>query len=855
MIDFTNDWNFKVLGVSERVTEIAIQDLFYWFEMIFKLQKLDVKLPSYRINENSNNSYIIDVDIFKRYDQTILDDENRKIYIRNDYFEDFQKNYYSVECDKFYKYQLDINNTEDREDLTKVLNNIFHYDDFRTGQIEIIMNILNGNNTIGILPTGTGKSLCYQIATFLQPGISIIICPLKSLLKDQMDSMQSRYISNNEKIDSTMNGAQKNVVMNNLKMLKYQMIWIAPERLQSEEFRNVLLEISCSDAVKYAIIDEAHCMSEWGHNFRTSYLQLVRTFKNYLPDVTILGLTATASDRVLKDLKIEFGIDNEKNIITTLDFIRKELEFEVYNCDECDKKKILETLLDELQRNKNVLKLEGEKTNSGIVFSPFAGGKRGCKQLVYDAIKIYPDFKNEISYFVGSNKMSDKEKIKVQNGFKQNSISLLFATKSFGMGIDKPNIRYIIHFGIPDSIEALYQEVGRAGRDGQKSICYIIHAEPKYKDKIEKEILFNPDSLPSEIEKTLGINSKSGSWGRGDIFDQLMLFYRNDYSKEEEKIYEIYKKYIDGKSEFEIFENENDENEKYIYKLALLGIVTDWTISYGPKIIRGKSANLSNIQIRKNIENYIGKYEYGFNLEKLDPVRYKTIVDIMGEEESIYKYIKIICLWYRENILYSRRKAMEQIDEFISSLESGKRCTDEFNAKIYNYFSPTDYNLILKYIFGESADYMSVLNLFFDENGNLISKDKLVAMNESLNRALVTNRPNDITNFFQILIKMFLNDYKSEDGELLKKCLKDIAISQNKMSIYLKILEIAVHLSKEYQEIMSVMLMQIFSSRFELTLNYEYLKSEAVLNRIILINLEKVEKIERSVLYGSKKNE
>lgn len=446
MITFEKEWNFEVYGAEKEIVKLAVKDLFYWFDLIFKLQKLNVRFPDYDINNKQKKNFVIDIDNYKRYDQTMLQEENDKIYIRTDYFESHQKNYYVVECDKSYRYNLDFKNINDVQNLKEVLNNIFGYSDFRTGQLEIIMNALNGNNTIGVLPTGTGKSLCYQIAALLQPGITIIICPLKSLLKDQMDSMQNRYITNNVKLDSTMNGEGKSVVLQNIKKLKYQMIWIAPERLQSEEFRNALLELALYDATKYAVIDEVHCMSEWGHNFRISYLQLVKTFKKYSPNIVLLGLTATASDRVLKDVKIEFEIDDEKNIITTLDFIRKELEFEVYNCEENNKKKILEMLLNKLQTSRNVFEKNGENTNSGIVFSPFARGPKGCIELTNNILKIYPKFKNEIKYYIGNDEMEDETKTKVQNGFKQNDITLLIATKAFGMGIDKPNIRYIIHF-------------------------------------------------------------------------------------------------------------------------------------------------------------------------------------------------------------------------------------------------------------------------------------------------------------------------------------------------------------------------------------------------------------------------
>ena len=845
-LNFNKEWNFQLKGIENDTANIAINDLKNWFNIILKLQKIDIEIPNHSINENKENSVTIDIDIYKRYDNTC--NEENVVYVRNDYFENNQKNYYLVECDEKYKYDLDETNLEDIKNMESVLYNIFGYEHFREGQIEIIFNLLKLNDTIGILPTGTGKSLCYQLSSLLQPGITFVICPLKSLLKDQKDNINKICITNNARIDSSLNINEKNRILYNLKNAKYQLVLISPERFQNQEFREILTDINEKFSVAYAVIDEVHCMSEWGHDFRISYLWLIKTIKKHIPSSVLVGLTATASDRVLKDLKIEFELENDDNIVTTLNFIRDELEIKVFNCTESSKKAKLYEILNDLISKRDVLKLDGSETKSGIIFTNFAKRERGCISLAKELKNKYSMYRNNIAHFAGSTNQLDSERIKIQDKFKNDELSLLVATKAFGMGIDKGNIRYIIHYGIPSSIESLYQEIGRAGRDRKKSVCYIIHAEPE-KDVHEFNDMFKATADYYEITDVL----KQNTWGTGDIFDLMNLHMYGKSEDEVSEIYDLYQKYIENKDEFELSFDENDANkiENSVYKLGLIGVVEDWTIEYGvnSRKIKGESVKLSDKEIEKNIEQYINKYEYDFSFKNIDHVKYKFVDEILKKDcDKLKKYINILCTWYDENILYSSRRGIEQVDKLISSMPNENYCTDEFNDKIYNYFRPEDYNLLLKYI-SKNNNFIEVIKTLYNKE-NKIETSRVDTIRSALDRLLITNRLNPMLDLLSGIVNLIQDKKDDTHIEEFDNSLRIINESEERNIIYEEILLVFKDLPKEAKNRLNQKIFKYFNTLNDFILNYKILKTDDAAENIIKLEKTKLLDIERGVING-----
>ncbi len=889
MLSFDKKWNISISGISKQDSILAIEDLKKWFELIFNLQKINVRFPEYNLESKDVNSIKIDIDIFKHYDDTC--NEERTIFVRNDYFEN-DKNYYKVECDINYKYKLNPRNLKDCELLEKLLKNIFNFSKYREGQIEIITNILSLKDSIGILATGTGKSLCYQISALLQPGITFIVCPLKSLVKDQKDSMIKKHITNCNKLDSTNNAKEKERIIEELADCKYQMMWITPERFQSENFRKVMKKINDKYNVAYAVIDEVHCMSEWGHDFRPSYLQLINTINNYIPTATKLGLTATATANVMKDLVHEFGIKNEDdNIITTLNFQREQLEFVVINCkNEYEKLKQFFNTISHIQ-NKNVLEPKGSEINedgekssntiSGLVFSPFVGGQRGSINLCEQLQRKYAEYKEHIAYYVGDDKkQSAEEKTRIQEDYQKDIITLLIATKAFGMGIDKDNIRYIVHFGIPNSIEELYQEAGRAGRRAvggnpkykdEKSICYILHTiadYAEYKGQPEEEMIKAQKTTIQELKDDLyenGIPNYDGtqnSFSRGDIFDQLELFLSNNTSGEAEEIYETYCKFIKGKDYFDICVKPDNEKglfnyQKSIYKLRLLGIVNDWTITYAVSkinVIKGESTNRSEEEVRQCVLDYVRDYDKDFSFEKYETKGKKY-------KDYVHKYIDIICNWYYDHIVYSRREALFQLDEIITKFEKDneysvfsneykKYCTDKFNEYINLRFDPHNYKVFLKYIDENSFD-KALDEIYVDDK---IDEKHLEGISATLERILVERRSNTVLNVLMGIVNIYLNRDEIGYRNDFAYAIEQISKSEDKRQVYEKILYSSKEMSDEMKDKLNDILLNYFNSKDELLLNYKYLKTNNVLKRIISIEKQRILKIEGGVLNGYRKD-
>lgn len=418
--------------------------------------------------------------------------------------------------------------SEDRvEALVRLLQTIFRKSEFREKQLDVLNLALRHSNVIALLPTGAGKSLIFQMAAFLQPGISIVVGPLKALMTDQIQNLINHQIDVSFAINSNLNAEEKQRAMKEFKRGQYQLFYLSPERFLIDDFRIVIKEMKEKNGkwCQYCVVDEAHCVSEWGHDFRTSYLRLGDNARRLIPtsdnwNVTMMALTGTASYDVLADMQRELGIKERLSVITPKSFRRDELNFHVELVPSCSENKaamhlsrkentiaILEkipALLDSNETFVDFVQPSDRKTNAGLLFCPHARGGFGVNSSDWEG-GFYSFLTQKlkciapvIGKFTGKDDSEDNERN--QRLFKENELSLLVATKAFGMGVDKPNIRYTLHTCMPSSIEAFYQEAGRAGRDRKKSVCIVLY-QPSANEKPSPDIgvleWFHNNAYPS----------------------------------------------------------------------------------------------------------------------------------------------------------------------------------------------------------------------------------------------------------------------------------------------------------------------------------------------------------------------
>ena len=328
------------------------------------------------------------------------------------------------------------------ERAQQVLSEAFGFDQFLPGQAEVIEHLLAGRSTLAIFPTGGGKSLCYQLPALTFDGITIVISPLIALMKDQIDVLKSRGIPA-ERLDSTLSADETRSVMLALRSGELRLLYVAPERFNNERFLQAIMHTRIS----MFAVDEAHCISEWGHNFRPDYLKLARFARSCRAE-RLFALTATAAPKVAEDICKGFGISRE--CVVRTGFYRKNLT-------------VLTTPITAVDRDGVLLeRLKGQSAGPTIVYVTLQ--KTAEQVAAYLASVGLP----AQAYHAG---LKDDQRTEVQDWFMDSDDGIVVATIAFGMGIDKSNIRYIYHYNLPKSLENFSQEIGRAGRDGEISIC------------------------------------------------------------------------------------------------------------------------------------------------------------------------------------------------------------------------------------------------------------------------------------------------------------------------------------------------------------------------------------------------
>ena len=337
------------------------------------------------------------------------------------------------------------------DDATQSLRKHFGFEDFREGQREVIGTILSGKDVVVVMPTGSGKSLCYQLPAMMMDGATLVVSPLIALMKDQVDALRARGLPATF-INSAIPEAEQRSRIESVIRGDYKLIYVAPERFRSPRFNAALRSVNIS----LFAVDEAHCVSTWGHDFRPDYLRLKNVIAS-LGNTRTLALTATATPYVRSDIVQQLGLKAPQTFVSGFD--RPNLSIEVVHTQR------------ERDKISRIKRLASSQTGSGIIYT---STRKAVEQV---GGRLSEVGLSVVTYHAG---MTDNQRIRAQEDFMGGRKQMIVATNAFGMGIDKPDIRFVVHYQMPGSIEAYYQEIGRAGRDGLSSRCLLLF---NYADK------------------------------------------------------------------------------------------------------------------------------------------------------------------------------------------------------------------------------------------------------------------------------------------------------------------------------------------------------------------------------------
>lgn len=606
--------------------------------------------------------------------------------------------------------------------LTYFLHQLFRKKEFWEGQVRIISRALQHKPVVGLLPTAAGKSLCYQMASLLQPGFTIVVQPLRSLMWDQQDNLDAVGIHRSTAIMSHAEVTPDEETR--LKEEGYRAIekglrffvFISPERFQIPEFRQQVRTFVGSYPIPYCVVDEAHCVSEWGHDFRPAYLNLgwlvpkLCEHRGYSPN--FIALTGTASQNVLTDILRELGILDPEATVVPENFDRSELNFEVIKVRSEERLDVLKSLLKNLvgyrpgQPVKNL--------PSGLIFTYFVNDRQtGAAHLRNELKDAFPELSDAIDVYSGEKpywwfKRSDRDwelwKIQLQQRFKRNEVPIFVCTHSFGMGIDKPDIRFTVHVMLPRSLEEFYQQAGRAGRDRKISRCYIIFSDDQ--PELADEVL---DPIRVPIEKTSELVREIPRKQQGDAIRNTWFLRNSFLGKDSDKriidyVWQHLTRDLPARErdrrqvevpfnflpddfvrgEGDLSERKQQALEKAIYRLLVVGAVEDYMKDYtGHKFIISlvrRSIEELDERFKEYLSRYATEGELRRYLPKEKPSSYR---------EAVLLYAYQVVEFVYDRIERRRRRAMwEMLQAARDATRSG---IQKFREQLNNYMTESEF--------------------------------------------------------------------------------------------------------------------------------------------------------------------
>ncbi len=592
---------------------------------------------------------------------------------------------------------------EDSADALEVLlQAIFAKQGFRDGQLTALQRVIAGDGCAVLLPTGAGKSLIYQLAGLVLPGRTIVIDPIVALMEDQVRGLRLQGIDRVADVSSvSMAGGGRADTMERVASGDALFIFMAPERLQQASFREALRSLAQRTIINVAVVDEAHCVSEWGHDFRTAYLNLGRILREHLssgpgdPGPPTLALTGTASRAVLRDVlnELEMGVDDGDAIIQPHSFDRPELSYRIQSEAPANAVAALVGAVAAMPGEFGLpppafFHSRGDETMSGLVFCPHANGRFG---VVSVAEELGRALQVDVPFYAGGAPRGwdtrdwEVAKRRFAESFKDNSAPLLVATKAFGMGIDKPNVRYVVHLGIPTSIEAYYQEVGRAGRDRQRSECVLVSTE--YDEGRARRML----AEDADLERVRAEHDEVQRSGSDDVTNALYFLLNSFIGEDAERslVGELLDLF-DGKlgtaaTVFVPMASEGRDVERGLHRLVLLGVLRDYLVDWGGKRYQAELAACTSRSIFERLIQYVRRSQPG----QADQIESELgRIEGLPLETAIAEASERLIRFIYDTVERSRRRSLREM--WLAAREGRDDPNSTFRQRILDYLTQGD---------------------------------------------------------------------------------------------------------------------------------------------------------------------